>query len=96
MLFDTIIMSIKFFKKLQFSQILAEFVHSFQISTFNIPLLPVLYLEPCSYYYVDEFKKLCEIQLNDRNKALQYFAAKHLSKKELLIMQNSADHNVIP
>jgi hypothetical protein len=88
-------MSIKSFKKLQFSQLLADFVHSFQISTFNIPLLPALYIEPYTYYYVDPLKKLCEIKFNDRNQAMEHFTTQHLAKKELLIVQDYANQHVI-
>jgi hypothetical protein len=88
-------MSIKSFKKLQFSQLLGDFVHSFQISTFNIPLLPALYIEPYTYYYVDPLKKLCEIKFNDRNQAMEHFTTQHLAKKELLIVQDYANQHVI-
>ena len=88
-------MSIKSLKKLQFSQLLADFVHSFQISTFNIPLLPALYIDPYAYYYVDPSKKLCEIKFNDRNEAMQHFTSQHLAKKELLIVQDYANQHVI-
>ena len=90
-------MSIKSFKRFYFSDVLSCFVHSFQISTFHIPMLDMLLTEHNQfiYYYVDGKNILCEIKFASDEEALKYFLNSNLTKKETLILQDNLTEAVM-